>query len=60
MPEFWRAAAEGTSISDDPDGVRILMERDPEALLLAVDAQSARVLAPASRARPLIQAVGSA
>lgn len=35
--EFWRAAAEGTSISDDPDGVRILIERDPGALLLAVD-----------------------
>ena len=35
--EFWRGAAEGTSISDDPDGVRVLIERDPEALLLAVD-----------------------
>ena len=34
--EFWRAAAEGTSISDDPDGVRTLIERDPDALLLAV------------------------
>jgi hypothetical protein len=30
--EFWRGAAEGTSISDDPDGVRVLIERDPEAL----------------------------
>jgi ribosomal protein S18 acetylase RimI-like enzyme len=37
--EFWRGAAEGTSISDDPDGVRVLIERDPEALLLAVDAE---------------------
>ena len=35
--EFWRGAAEGTSISDDPDGVRTLIERDPGALLLAAD-----------------------
>ncbi|MEW1687039.1 GNAT family N-acetyltransferase [Streptomyces sp. NPDC091265] len=33
--EFWRAAAEGTSISDDHDGVARLVSRDPEALLLA-------------------------
>ncbi|MGX2998501.1 GNAT family N-acetyltransferase [Streptomyces sp. JNUCC 64] len=32
---FWRAAAEGTSISDDHDGVARLLARDPEALLLA-------------------------
>ncbi|MBM9509553.1 GNAT family N-acetyltransferase [Actinacidiphila acididurans] len=32
---FWRIAAEGTSISDDPDGVATLIGRDPEALLLA-------------------------
>lgn len=32
---FWEAAAEGTSISDDVEGVRRLIERDPEALLLA-------------------------
>ncbi|HEX4791450.1 MAG TPA: GNAT family N-acetyltransferase [Actinospica sp.] len=32
---FWAAAAEGTSISDDPEGVRTLIARDPEALLLA-------------------------
>ena len=38
--EFWRSAAEGTSISDDPNGVRILIERDPEALLLAVEGES--------------------
>ena len=37
--EFWREAAEGTSISDDPDGVRTLIERDPAALLLAVDGE---------------------
>jgi ribosomal protein S18 acetylase RimI-like enzyme len=37
--EFWRGAAEGTSISDDPDGVRVLIERDPGALLLAVDGE---------------------
>ncbi|MEU1123684.1 GNAT family N-acetyltransferase [Streptomyces sp. NPDC005899] len=32
---FWREAAEGTSISDDHDGVARLVSRDPEALLLA-------------------------
>lgn len=32
---FWREAAEGTSISDDHDGVARLIARDPEALLLA-------------------------
>ncbi|MER8086856.1 GNAT family N-acetyltransferase [Streptomyces sp. NPDC087532] len=32
---FWREAAEGTSISDDHDGMTRLMSRDPEALLLA-------------------------
>ncbi|MGW3629855.1 GNAT family N-acetyltransferase [Streptomyces sp. NPDC005122] len=32
---FWRAAAEGTSISDDRDGVERLVARDPEALILA-------------------------
>ncbi|MFF3377191.1 GNAT family N-acetyltransferase [Streptomyces sp. NPDC002680] len=32
---FWREAAEGTSISDDRDGVARLVNRDPEALLLA-------------------------
>ncbi|MGW0536758.1 GNAT family N-acetyltransferase [Streptomyces sp. NPDC003032] len=32
---FWRDAAEGTSISDDHDGVARLITRDPEALLLA-------------------------
>ncbi|MFF1695654.1 GNAT family N-acetyltransferase [Streptomyces sp. NPDC058257] len=32
---FWRAAAEGTSISDDHDGVARLVARDPEALLIA-------------------------
>ncbi|HEX4790185.1 MAG TPA: GNAT family N-acetyltransferase [Actinospica sp.] len=34
---FWAGAAEGTSISDDPAGVRTLIERDPRALILAVD-----------------------
>jgi ribosomal protein S18 acetylase RimI-like enzyme len=33
--EFWRRAAEGTSISDDRTGVGRLLERDPEALLVA-------------------------
>ncbi|MEU6096803.1 GNAT family N-acetyltransferase [Streptomyces sp. NPDC047079] len=32
---FWKVAAEGTSISDDRDGVERLLARDPEALLLA-------------------------
>jgi ribosomal protein S18 acetylase RimI-like enzyme len=32
---FWREAAEGTSISDDHDGLARLVTRDPEALLLA-------------------------
>jgi ribosomal protein S18 acetylase RimI-like enzyme len=32
---FWKAAAEGTSISDDRGGVERLVERDPEALILA-------------------------
>jgi ribosomal protein S18 acetylase RimI-like enzyme len=32
---FWTYAAEGTSISDDEDGVVRLIVRDPEALLLA-------------------------
>ncbi|WP_406388365.1 GNAT family N-acetyltransferase [Streptomyces sp. NBC_00887] len=32
---FWDEAAEGTSISDDYDGVAGLISRDPEALLLA-------------------------
>ncbi|WP_149182977.1 GNAT family N-acetyltransferase [Streptomyces sp. TRM49041] len=34
---FWKAAAEGTSISDDRDGVERLVARDPEALILAED-----------------------
>ncbi|CAM5355717.1 N-acetyltransferase [Streptomyces avidinii] len=33
--DFWKAAAEGTSISDDLDGVERLHARDPGALLLA-------------------------
>lgn len=32
---FWKMAAEGTSISDDREGVERLVARDPEALLLA-------------------------
>ncbi|MGW2489942.1 GNAT family N-acetyltransferase [Streptomyces sp. NPDC001606] len=32
---FWRTAAEGTSISDDLTGVERLVDRDPEALILA-------------------------
>jgi ribosomal protein S18 acetylase RimI-like enzyme len=33
--DFWRASAEGTSISDDEAGVARLIDRDPQALLLA-------------------------
>ncbi|WP_432018516.1 GNAT family N-acetyltransferase [Streptomyces sp. 1222.5] len=32
---FWKTAAEGTSISDDRAGLERLVERDPDALLLA-------------------------
>ncbi|MFE1249854.1 GNAT family N-acetyltransferase [Streptomyces sp. NPDC058735] len=32
---FWKVAAEGASISDDPGGVERLVARDPEALILA-------------------------
>lgn len=32
---FWKEAAEGTSISDDRDGVARLLARDPRSLLLA-------------------------
>ncbi|MFI6287869.1 GNAT family N-acetyltransferase [Streptomyces sp. NPDC051018] len=32
---FWGQAAEGTSITDDVDGVTRLIARDPEALILA-------------------------
>ncbi|MFD6534167.1 GNAT family N-acetyltransferase [Streptomyces sp. NPDC060184] len=32
---FWKEAAEGTSISDDRDGMERLMARDPECLILA-------------------------
>ena len=34
---FWTAAAEGKSVSDDRAGVLGLIERDPDALLLALD-----------------------
>jgi ribosomal protein S18 acetylase RimI-like enzyme len=34
---FWASAAEGVSVSDDPAGVRGLIDRDPDALLLALD-----------------------
>ncbi|MEV7521757.1 GNAT family N-acetyltransferase [Streptomyces sp. NPDC091371] len=32
---FWKEAAEGTSITDDVEGVTGLVTRDPEALILA-------------------------
>ncbi|ANW21271.1 GNAT family N-acetyltransferase [Streptomyces clavuligerus] len=32
---FWAEAAEGTSITDDVDGVTRLIRRDPDALILA-------------------------
>jgi ribosomal protein S18 acetylase RimI-like enzyme len=34
---FWETAAEGKSVSDDRAGVLGLIERDPDALLLALD-----------------------
>ncbi len=34
---FWAAAAEGVSVSDDPSGVSGLIERDPDALILAIE-----------------------
>jgi ribosomal protein S18 acetylase RimI-like enzyme len=34
---FWAEAAEGVSVSDDPAGVRGLIERDPDALIVAVE-----------------------
>ncbi|MFD9047190.1 GNAT family N-acetyltransferase [Streptomyces zaomyceticus] len=33
---FWKESAHGTSVSDDVHGVRRLIDRDPEALLLAL------------------------
>ncbi|WP_405852098.1 GNAT family N-acetyltransferase [Streptomyces sp. NBC_00090] len=33
---FWKESAEGTSISDDARGVTRLVERDPDALILAL------------------------
>ncbi|MFI5618603.1 GNAT family N-acetyltransferase [Streptomyces sp. NPDC051567] len=32
---FWKEAAEGTSVTDDVDGVSRLIGRDPDALILA-------------------------
>ncbi|MFE2252234.1 GNAT family N-acetyltransferase [Streptomyces lavendulae] len=32
---FWKEAAEGTSITDDVNGVTRLIDRDPDALILA-------------------------
>lgn len=37
---FWAAAAHGVSVTDDPAGVRGLIERDPGALILAVESES--------------------
>ncbi|MFJ5832013.1 GNAT family N-acetyltransferase [Streptomyces sp. NPDC093089] len=33
---FWKESAKGTSVSDDVNGVTRLIERDPEALVLAM------------------------
>ncbi|SED84897.1 GNAT family N-acetyltransferase [Streptomyces sp. TLI_105] len=33
---FWKESAEGTSVSDDVNGVTRLVERDPDALILAL------------------------
>ncbi|MEW2546158.1 hypothetical protein AB0910_10365 [Streptomyces sp. NPDC047002] len=37
MAAFWRAAAEGSNISDDGAGVARLLKRDPCALLAAAE-----------------------
>ncbi|MFE4372588.1 GNAT family N-acetyltransferase [Streptomyces sp. NPDC056835] len=34
VPAFWKDAAEGTSITDDRDGIERLVARDPESLIL--------------------------
>ncbi|WP_370094122.1 GNAT family N-acetyltransferase [Streptacidiphilus sp. MAP12-20] len=41
---FWKHAAEGTSISDDVAGVTRLVERDPEALILAEREQDGEIV----------------
>ncbi|WP_449062106.1 GNAT family N-acetyltransferase [Planomonospora algeriensis] len=42
---FWRVAAEGTDRHDDPAKVTALIERDPEAVLIAeVDGETAGTL----------------
>ena len=33
--DFWKSAAEGTSISDDPEGVDRLIARDAESVIIA-------------------------
>ncbi|MCX5389302.1 GNAT family N-acetyltransferase [Streptomyces sp. NBC_00094] len=33
---FWQESAKGTSVSDDVEGVTRLVERDPDALILAL------------------------
>lgn len=33
--DFWARSAEGTSITDDTDGVSRLLARDPDSLLVA-------------------------
>lgn len=35
--ELWRDAAEEPTATDDPDGLRALLERDGQALLLAIE-----------------------
>ncbi|MCF3130922.1 GNAT family N-acetyltransferase [Streptomyces olivochromogenes] len=45
---FWKVAAEGTSISDDRDGVERLVARDPEALILALGVPPGRAKSRAS------------
>ncbi|RYJ27429.1 hypothetical protein CU044_3181 [Streptomyces sp. L-9-10] len=44
---FWKDAAEGTSITDDRDGVERLVARDPESLILAERLPAERI--PADR-----------
>lgn len=56
---FWKIAAEGTSISDDSDGVARLVARDPESLLLAMAVPPAHG-GPPALAKPRVREKSSA
>ncbi|MFJ1580283.1 GNAT family N-acetyltransferase [Streptomyces sp. NPDC088182] len=50
---FWKDAAEGTSITDDRDGVERLVARDPESLILAERIPGERIPAEPLPGNPL-------